>query len=445
MCSLRQYIKEFEAWLTGLGKHEVAALTARVRLREISQHCVLRLRREASVREWSCSYCRCENTAIHLNGRRTMPRTKCRCCGSMSDVRSSMRTTAAVDDLLPLKPSNLDQQIVDEWEKLLDDIDDHPNENQCDGSDGLIIDSCPMMQKLFLMMKYYHIYIGKEICDLNDLHHGHIDSMSGLIENLRSISLIELENMFEHISTVHRTPAMFEHFIEGIGHCSDGDYCDIEQRNRGRIPFKRSNIALDDAPLDAVEQHTLSFFAKWHSFLFHPAFEDNLTDFTSSDKARIAKTSNTILANLSRRFSRRYFDYRFGVWIDYTAHSPSFESMREEMVGNETYPMTLGQWQNTLMNALTHLDSDKIKVEKRYIAERADEQYGIEVGQQIGIENIVAILIYCNYTNLQARFSETFRKIQDDDTDEMIVERHCHNYYWFGRCVLSTFAVFWMF
>ena len=369
---------------------------------------------ETKVTEWTCSYCRCENKVIHCDSRRQVPFTKCRCCGSGKEQEQSLQTTSA-----PFRNHiDLNTRIETEWNALMEEIEQNPKGHQC----GQYIDSCPMIQKFFLMMKYYHIHIGKGVVDLDDAKEYQVDNMSDLVENLQGLSLTKMVDMFEHISTVHRNSTLFDHFIKAIGKCEDGAECDILLRNRRRIRPERS-----EEILDAVEQQTLSLFAKWHSFFFHPQFKDNGPGPSSLDDQQF----------LMRSFSGKYVDYRFGVWIDYTAHSPSFESMKQEMMENEVYSMTSNQWQSTLMQALTHLDSGKLQVDQRYTAKLTDKRYGIESGQKIGIENIVAILIYCNYTELQARFSETFRRVQDDDTEEMIAERHCNNYYWLGRCVCS--------
>ena len=412
--------------------------------------------RQAIASEWTCSYCRHDNIVIYFENRAQIPSASCRCCGSTRESRDTLRITRSDHNALPPRSIDLDSQIVNEWDNMMDNIKQNPKDNECDGADSHIVDSCPKIQKLFLMMKYYHFYDGKKVADSENGDKYRIDSFTDLVENLQFLSLTALVDMFDHVSTVHRTSAMFDHFQTGIGKCVDRADCDIVQRHRCRhqvarnrddtenVPRsrrKKSKEMQNDENLDALERHTLSFFAKWHSFLFHPTFEDTVADSISTEEEQIGKMNkmdSKPVLDVSRLISRKYVDYGFGVWIDYTAHSPSFESMKEEMMGNGICSITLDQWQRTLMNALTHFDSDKIQEDGRWAAKRSDEKFGIEVGQEIGIENVVAILIYCNYTELQARFSETFRRMQDDETDEMIVDRHCRNYYWLGRCVRFT-------
>ena len=391
----------------------------------------MRKRQQSDCKDWACRYCQSEQTIIYWDNLPQKPTSKCRCCGSTNatvPLRTS-RKSQLHDQGLPLNPIVLDHQIVEEWDQVMERYSD----SICPGCE--LIDSCPMIQKLCLMMKYYHIHIGKHVVNVDDERKYRIDSMSDLVENLNGLSLAELVNLFEHVSTVHRKPQMFGYFIETIGPCDDDAACDSVRRNRGR---RRSTDNRDVKRLDSVERHYLSFFDKWHSFLFHPQYEDKVAplDSTESIGTEEVQIEMLIKPKMLRQHTGKYTDYSFGVWIDYTANSPFFDSMKEEMMENEIYSMTSDQWQSTLMKALTHLDSEKIN---KYTAKREDEKFGIEIGQEIGTENVMAILIYCNYTDLQTRFSETFREMQDDDTDETIIDRHCRNYYWLGRCVISTF------
>ena len=380
-------------------------------------------------KDWTCTRCRFQNGFSHWNNRKQSPVAICRLCGSNRDESEVMSITSDNDKVPPEESIVLDQRIVQEWDDLLRDIEHSPTNNHCHGEGFWIVDSCPIIQKFFLMMKYYHIHIGKTVVDMDDAAKYQIDSMTNLVEGLQDLSLIALINMFEHISTKHRDPQTFDHFIDNIGPCSGGVQCSPLSQDRGRRfmsgthkDTQRPKHMRDEERMDVVERHTLSFFRKWHSFLFHPKFENN-----AGASSLIGAEENE---NKETESGSKYIDYRFGVWIDYTVNTPFFDSMKEEMMENEIYSMTADQWQTTLMKALTHLDSDKIR---KYTAKQTDEKYGIVEGQDIGIENVVAILIYCNYTDLQSRFSETFRGMQDDDTDEMIVKRHCHNFYWLGR------------
>ena len=288
-------------------------------------------------------------------------------------------------------------------------------------------------------MKYYHIHIGKTEVNVERAEEYRIDSMADLVEDLPNISFNGLMEMFEHISTVHRDDkGMFDHFIDGIGQCDEGAACSNLLRSRARGRRFMSGAPADEQSekpqhiQDEDDSHILSFFNKCHSFLFHPNLDDYVSDVDEIEDGMDEEKDSKPQQMNAEYGCCKSVDYRFGVWIDYTANIPFFDSLKEEMMGNDVYPMTSNQWQDTLTKAQDFLDS--VRGNERYRAKRPDKKYGVQIGQKLGIENVMAILIYCNYTDLQTRFSETFRVIQDGDTAEMIVERHCRNFYWLGRC-----------
>ena len=438
--------QQFKLWFSNLSDRQNEELFLNSNRRGILKQNFLKKHRESDRKDWICTHCRYNNRLIYYNNLPQRVSSKCRCCGSSKDENIQLRITSARFDSFEFELVELDDQIVEEWNSLLQDIKQHPDDNKCHGNDTLIIDSCPIIQKFFLMMKYYHIHIEKRVIDVDDEKKYRIDNMTDLVENLESLSLTKLVDMFEHISTVHRDPQLFEYFIENIGPCDEESVCDNVRRHRDQSDHRRDTERRDENNMDDVERHIVSFFDQWHSFLFHPKYEDNPpsagTNMPLTEEEQME--TDFMPQNLRREYSGKYVDYRFGVWIDYTANSPSFESMKEEMMGNEICSITLDQWQDTLMKALTHLDSDKVRIGQRYMAKASDEQYGVHKGQIMGIDNIVAILIYCNYTDLQRRFTETFCKANDrhnvecDESDEMIIDKHCRNYYWLGRYVKWT-------
>ena len=432
---------------------------------------------------WTCTFCQCENRLIHFDDRVQIPTSKCRCCGSRRNATDSLRTTRRDIDMngfTLFDTGNLDPRIVKEWNDMMRDIEQNAEQNKCHGRNGTIIDSCPDIQILSKMMKFYRHYLGK-----STTNEYQIDNMTDLVENLQDLGMNRLLVIFEHVSTVHFCPDLFAHFAKEIGSFDSEDSCDAQQRNRDQkdmTDIRRRREKEEDydsnddetqpqpqieenKEVDDVEKHTLSFFDKWHSFLFHPTMTTNDSNDNCSPEpnsresstgsehgppeTNLTTTSSPIMSENRRRgrsipraraspvpaASSDYIEYGFGEWIDYTTQKPSFESMRDEMLRNEIHTMTMDEWTNNLMQSLTHWESDKVKVDGKYRAIRTDPRYGIVEGQDIGIENVVAILIYCNFDDLQREFSRTFRSMEEDDTEDVIVERHCRNYYWLGRAL----------
>ena len=128
-----------------------------------------------------------------------------------------------------------------------------------------------------------------------------------------------------------------------------------------------------------------------------------------------------------------YFEYGFGQEIKYHEHDAHYKSLKEEITQNPIHSISETAWNDTLAKAMYYVDCPKIQEE--YTSNRHDIKYGVEMeGQPISVMNVVAILLYCNYDALQAEFSRTFRGLSNGDEEfELVVTRHCENFYWFGR------------
>eukprot|EP01083_Nonionella_stella_P262008 891408_1 len=73
---------------------------------------------------------------------------------------------------------------------------------------------------------------------------------------------------------------------------------------------------------------------------------------------------------------------------------------------------------------------------------KTDQRYGIQVDEQMHIENIISIAIYCDLTRLCTAFRKSYRKLDNRDTNETIKKRHIAGFYWMGRFIKSAIE-FW--
>ena len=414
----------------------------------------------------------------------------------------------------------LDQNVVSEWNELLTNISENPSENTCEGRDSGIIDSCPHVQKLMFFMRVYYYYLGVECAcdeDNDEKIEYNIESMTDTVNGLDDMDMLDLLEIFEHVSTVHFEDALFEYFEEEIGKCGDVLRCHLQHtkkqkvdtlittdstasknkrkrgwmrgrdrgrdrnRDRGRERGRgshgergsnqsgdrlsstglnrmnsMSHITVDE---ECEEKNTISFFEKWHSFLFHHSFEmeediDIDTDHIESDvdidpaalemllSSKLVKPRkhNKFVTDVTEQFinckvvdDETYYEYGFGHQIKYHEREPRFQYLKAELIGNEVHAITEDVWSRTLMKALTYWDTEY--VQQNYRANRNEDRYGVVEDEAIGIECILAILFYCNFDELQRDFCRTFRKMKEGDTAADIIRRHCDNFYWFGRAL----------
>eukprot|EP01084_Bolivina_argentea_P281294 481254_1 len=64
-------------------------------------------------------------------------------------------------------------------------------------------------------------------------------------------------------------------------------------------------------------------------------------------------------------------------------------------------------------------------------------------GQPIHISHLIAIMVYCNYDTLQQKFSETFRRLNAQETNEELKKKHS-NYHYLARYLRECVECFGM-
>ena len=229
---------------------------------------------------------------------------------------------------------------------------------------------------------------------------------------------------------------------------------------------------------DDNERNALSLLDKCHSFLFHsqvcshvasplsavsieedtkemaPASEEAvavqgkpLVTGTNGNKFVTSTGSLVQVLDTAKLSEKAYYRYAFGNNMVYHDLTPRFLCLKDELMGNDIDVITDRAWSDTLQKSLYFLKTHTVQRNYRANEQRDGSKYGIRAGEVIGVDSVLAILFYCNYDQLQNKFSLTFRKVLDEDTDADIVRRHCHNFYWLGRCEQALWAsvvtMFW--
>ena len=226
------------------------------------------------------------------------------------------------------------------------------------------------------------------------------------------------------------------------------------------------NLLASEYIQDDQERIVHLFLRKWHSFLFHPHFREahlkdkgdvvdeaadlninfklklgNANKFISDNGGRSSNGRLRLNKNRSSKFinpdGESMLEYQFGSQIRYHVlkPNPKHKSFMEEMTNN-SHRISIKSWNDTLERAKLMWNSMTVQKRPEYKAKFSDAKYGVKKGDILGVENIVAIMLYCNYTDLQNKFSKTFRKTNNDDTDQAVAERHRSDFYWFGRYAL---------
>eukprot|EP01084_Bolivina_argentea_P037087 68544_1 len=122
--------------------------------------------------------------------------------------------------------------------------------------------------------------------------------------------------------------------------------------------------------------------------------------------------------------------------MQYHALTPLYADLKEELTENSVQNISLEQFESELASATLYMKSEKFK-KNDWRACKTDEKYGIKVDEQMHIEHVVSIMLYCNHSKLCQKFRESYRKVTDETTDE-VVKLHSSNFYWMVRYLHSA-------
>eukprot|EP01083_Nonionella_stella_P095888 269317_1 len=107
--------------------------------------------------------------------------------------------------------------------------------------------------------------------------------------------------------------------------------------------------------------------------------------------------------------------YSVGQWYI----EQKYDDLKQESLNNETCSMSAGEYALFMEQAVQHHQTLVVKS----LTARGRAMYGIEDGTSIAVEHLLAMMIYCNKDVLQAKFSETFRR-RENESDEELIARH---------------------
>eukprot|EP01084_Bolivina_argentea_P252505 423846_1 len=96
---------------------------------------------------------------------------------------------------------------------------------------------------------------------------------------------------------------------------------------------------------------------------------------------------------------------------------PKYKNLKDEL----TNKISRMQWDGLLQKATYYAATDKYKSTKSV---GFSQFFGIPDNTVINVDHIMAIMVYCNFDALQAKFSETYRRIPKNESNESLIKRH---------------------
>ena len=138
------------------------------------------------------------------------------------------------------------------------------------------------------------------------------------------------------------------------------------------------------------------------------------------------------------------FGVSFVYWEGYSSYTnyiktPTYSNLKEEILNNPYYKLTLFQWNDTLIKSIK-LNATNIGI--KWVAKNAgilNKRYSINAGLPISIAHIMSILFYVNYKDLQYAFKTNgCRKLSAKETTNTVKRRNKNIGNWyklFTECI----------
>eukprot|EP01084_Bolivina_argentea_P267729 454559_1 len=108
-----------------------------------------------------------------------------------------------------------------------------------------------------------------------------------------------------------------------------------------------------------------------------------------------------------------------------------YKNLQEELVNNKIFSIPKSDWDNLVYKAGLHLATDYAK-EIRCTGHNRKLIYEIPIGDPLKRQHLITMMAYCNKDMLQAKITETYRRMSSNEPDKSLIARH-QNYAIFGR------------
>eukprot|EP01084_Bolivina_argentea_P270527 460024_1 len=144
--------------------------------------------------------------------------------------------------------------------------------------------------------------------------------------------------------------------------------------------------------------------------------------------------------------------YRFGIDYQHPYLKGKFVSIRDEMLFNNLYPLSVNSFDGSMANALKKHKIALDEYKNQLICKYYKTEFNIIRNEPISIRHMLAILFYTDNSLFCTAFRESYRRINNETTDENAKIRHRQFYNYaralyeavefFGSEMTSTFKVY---
>eukprot|EP01084_Bolivina_argentea_P260472 439893_1 len=140
--------------------------------------------------------------------------------------------------------------------------------------------------------------------------------------------------------------------------------------------------------------------------------------------------------------------YSFGQWKNYWRKDikPKYSNIKEEVLKNEIYHICQSAYDEAYNKAIFLLNnSQNLKRTKSEIGSHrhGSHRFGVESGEGLGINNILSLIFYTDYTVLSFHFSSTFRKLSKTENYDQYNNKQRNAEYWHWSKTLIETVNYW--
>eukprot|EP01083_Nonionella_stella_P278004 945277_1 len=165
-------------------------------------------------------------------------------------------------------------------------------------------------------------------------------------------------------------------------------------------------------------KRTIQAFDYGYRFYYHARYENSSAETDRAAMFEISARHGVPNSSVGRTVSEWHI-------------KPKYQTLRDELLLNSIATVGKNEFDLSMRKAAVHEQTNEVKQLKCTRGDSA-EYYEMKTGDKITKDQIMAVMLYCNFDDLQYKFSCTFRKSSRDETDEQLKRRHS-NFYWLGR------------
>eukprot|EP01084_Bolivina_argentea_P177102 306344_1 len=118
-----------------------------------------------------------------------------------------------------------------------------------------------------------------------------------------------------------------------------------------------------------------------------------------------------------------------------------YHDLKDELITNSICSIDVSQWNQLLIKGKMHSSTNHCKEMKCVRDTNSCKCYDMQLQAPITVQHIICLMVYCNYDVLQAKFSETFRCNEDEESIVSVINRH-RNYYHLGKLLREAVECF---